>query len=96
MLNDETAVVPDIEADPRIPIEAYRPTFVRSLLMVPVCSPEPVAAIGAYWSKPRRPRDHEVQRLEDLARLTATAVTRIGLRDAPWAPNFSERRVEPA
>jgi GAF domain-containing protein len=96
MLNDETAIVPDIEADDRIPIEAYRPTFVRSLLMVPVGSPEPVAAIGAYWSKRRRPGDDEVQRLEELARLTATAVTRIGLRNAPWAPNFGERRATPA
>ena len=96
MLNDETAIVPDIESDPRIPIEAYRPTFVRSLLMAPVGSPEPMAAIGAYWSKTRRPRDDEVERLEELARLTARAVERIGLRDAPWAPTFSERHAEPA
>ena len=96
MLNDATAVVPDIETDPRIPIEAYRPTFVRSLLMVPVGSPEPSAAIGAYWSKPRRPRDDEVGRLEELAHRTAAAVARIGLRDAPWSPNFAERRAESA
>jgi GAF domain-containing protein len=91
MLNDETAVVPDIESDPRIPIEAYRPTFVRSLLMVPVGSPTPVAAIGAYWSKVRYPLAGEVTRLEDLAEMTASAVRRIGLRDAPWAPNFALR-----
>ena len=64
--------------------------------MVPVGSPEPKAAIGAYWSKPRRPRDNEVERLEDLADITTTAVTRIGLRDAPWAPNFDRRTAEPA
>ncbi|HYJ70097.1 MAG TPA: GAF domain-containing protein [Nocardioidaceae bacterium] len=91
MLNDETAVVRDIEADPRIPIEAYRPTFVRSLIMVPVGSPTPVAAIGAYWSKVRQPSAGEVTRLEDLAEMTASAVRRIGLRDAPWAPNFALR-----
>ena len=96
MLNDSTAIVPDIEDDDRIPIEAYRPTFVRSLIMVPVGSPEPTATIGAYWSKPRRPRDNEVERLEDLAGITTTAVTRIGLRDAPWAPNFDRRTAEPA
>lgn len=96
MVNDSTAIVPDIEDDDRIPIEAYRPTFVRSLIMVPVGSPEPKAAIGAYWSKPRRPRDDEVERLEDLAGMTTTAVTRIGLRDAPWAPNFDRRTAKPA
>src|ERR687895_713041 len=68
MLNDQTAIVPDIEVDPRIPLDAYRPTFVRSLLTVPVGSPTPIAAVGAYWSKARRATDVEVGRLEDLAR----------------------------
>jgi GAF domain-containing protein len=88
MLNDATAIVPDIESDQRIPLDAYRPTFVRSLVMVPVGSPEPVAAIGAYWSSVRRHAEREVAALEDLARLTGTAVERVGIRDAPWAPNF--------
>lgn len=92
MLNDATAVVPDIEADDRIPLAAYRPTFVRSLAMVPVGSPTPVAAIGAYWSVPRTPHADEVARLEALATATATAISRIGLADAPWAPSFSLRR----
>src|SRR5690349_9344466 len=42
------AVIPDIFQDPRIPLETYRPTFVRSLAMVPVGSAALVAAIGAY------------------------------------------------
>jgi GAF domain-containing protein len=89
MLNGQTAIVPDIEADPRIPIEAYRPTFVRSLVMVPAGTPTPAAAVGAYWSKVRKPTETEVARLEELGRLTGDAVERIGLRDAPWAPNFA-------
>jgi GAF domain-containing protein len=88
MLNAATAVVPDIEVDPRIPLEAYRPTFVRSLAMAPVGSPDPVAAIGAYWSVPRPPLQDEVARLEALAAATAAAIGRIGLDDAPWAPSF--------
>ncbi|GAA1592945.1 hypothetical protein GCM10009789_53730 [Kribbella sancticallisti] len=87
MLHDETAIVPDIETDPRIPIEAYRTTFVRSLVMVPVGSP-PVAAIGAYWSRTGTPPADRVATLEHLAQLTAEAVTRVGFNDAPWAPNF--------
>jgi len=91
MLNVATAIVPDIEADPRIPLEAYRPTFVRSLAMVPVGSPTPVAAIGAYWSVPRTPHPDEVDRLEALAAATAAAIDRVGLDDAPWAPTFGLR-----
>jgi hypothetical protein len=88
MLNVATAIVPDIEADPRIPLAAYRPTFVRSLVMVPVGVPEPSAAIGAYWSVPRTPTPAEVGNLEALAAATADAIGRIGLSDAPWAPRF--------
>ena len=89
MLHDETAVVPDISVDSRIPIEAYLPTFVRSLLMVPVGSPTPVAAIGAYWSRRYRATPDEIASLEDLAAQTADAIRRVGLDDAPWAPTFS-------
>lgn len=91
MLHDETAVVPDISVDDRIPLEAYLPTFVRSLLMVPVGSPTPVAAIGAYWSRRYRATPEEIVSLEDLAAQTATAIQRIGLDNAPWAPTFSRR-----
>jgi GAF domain-containing protein len=93
MLNDETAIVPDIEYDDRIPIEVYRPTFVRSLVMVPVRTPEPAAAIGAYWSVPRTPLPDEVNRLEALAAETGVAIARIGLADAPWAPNFAVKEA---
>ncbi|HVY79541.1 MAG TPA: GAF domain-containing protein, partial [Steroidobacteraceae bacterium] len=34
MLNRQPAVVEDIYADDRIPHDAYRPTFVKSLVMV--------------------------------------------------------------
>ena len=87
MLNDETAVVPDISVDDRIPLAAYRPTFVRSLVMVPVGSP-PVAAIGAYWSRVYEATPEQIADLESLASRTASAIQRIGLDDAPWAPTF--------
>lgn len=88
MLHNGTAVVPDISTDPRIPLAAYRPTFVRSLVMVPVRAPEPVAAIGAYWSSARVPQPEEIAALEALAAAAGEAVTRVGTDDAPWAPNF--------
>src|SRR5688572_21632047 len=36
MLHRQPAVIPDIYADDRIPHEAYRPTFIKSLAMVPI------------------------------------------------------------
>jgi len=89
MLHDESAVVPDISVDSRIPLEAYLPTFVRSLVMVPVGSPAPVAAIGAYWSRHHEATTTEIAGLEALAEQAASAIRRIGLDDAPWAPTFS-------
>ena len=90
MLHGTTAVVPDIEVDPRIPLEAYRPTFVRSLAMTPVGTPGPMAAIGAYWSVARTPRPEELAALSALAAATADAIARIGFDDAPWAPRFGQ------
>jgi GAF domain-containing protein len=90
MLHDETAVVPDIHADERIPLAAYLPTFVRSLVMVPVGSPAPAAAIGAYWSRSHRATKRQIHDLQHLAALTARAIDRIGLADAPWAPTFTK------
>ena len=88
MLHHEPAVVPDVEADERIPIEAYRPTFVRSLAMVPVGQDEPAAAIGVYWGAHRTLDDGQLAKLEAVADDAAIALHRIGLGDAPWAPTF--------
>jgi GAF domain len=100
MLNNEAAVVPDIERDERIPLAAYRPTFVRSLVMVPINRTRPVGAIGAYWSWTGLDSEKPRLALEELARASADAIDRVGLADAPWAPNFSvpgasTRRQEP-
>jgi len=56
MLNGKTAVIPDIYLDPRIPHDAYRPTFVKSLVMTPVRPSDLVAAIGPYWAEERTPK----------------------------------------
>jgi len=41
MLNKTHAIIPDIYQDQRIPHEAYRPTFVKSLVMVPIRKEDP-------------------------------------------------------
>lgn len=79
MLNNQAAVIPDIYLDPRIPHDAYRPTFVKSLVMTPVGRDEPVAAIGAYWSYERTPEPEEIEALSAVARATATAFENVRL-----------------
>ncbi|MET0981377.1 MAG: PAS domain S-box protein [Telluria sp.] len=76
MLNRETAVIPDVYADGRIPHDVYRATFVRSLIMVPVGRGDALAAIGAYWSSVRMPGTEEVALLQSLARAAGSALQR--------------------
>lgn len=94
MLNRQTAVIPDIYVDERIPHDAYRPTFVNSLVMVPVGVDRPCAAIGAYWATKLSPDRETVTLLEALARSTATALANASLYEAlERAKNELEDRV---
>jgi signal transduction histidine kinase len=70
----ETVVIPDIEIDPRVPLDAYRTTFVKSMVMVPIGRPEASAALGAYWSEVARPSENEIALLEAIARIASTAL----------------------
>jgi signal transduction histidine kinase/ActR/RegA family two-component response regulator len=79
MLQGKPAVIEDIYADARIPAAAYRPTFVKSLVMVPVRSADPIAAIGNYWATQRLPTDEEVHLLQTLANSTSVALENAGL-----------------
>ncbi len=74
MLNRKTAVIPDIYADERIPHEAYRPTFVKSLVMVPIRTLAPIGAIGNYWAQPHQATADEVRLLQALADSTSIAM----------------------
>lgn len=76
MLNGETAALPDIYQDPRIPQDAYRPTFVKSLVMAPVDREAPVAAIGAYWKDKKAFTEREIRAVETLAACVAEAIRR--------------------
>ncbi|MBI1216751.1 MAG: GAF domain-containing protein [Alphaproteobacteria bacterium] len=79
MLNAQPAVIEDIYVDERIPAEAYRPTFVKSLVMVPIRAQDPVGAIGNYWSAKRPPLAEEVAVLQALANVTAVTMQNIEL-----------------
>lgn len=77
MLHRQSVAIEDIYQDPRIPQDAYRPTFVKSLLMVPVRQDDPIAAIGNYWATPRMPTEDEVALLQALADTTAVALDNV-------------------
>lgn len=80
MLNRAAAVVPDIYRDPRIPHDAYRPTFVKSLVMVPIRTLDPIGAIGSYWARERQPTQKEVELLQALADSTSVAMEMVRVR----------------
>lgn len=82
MMHRQTVAVSDIRADNRIPQEAYRPTFVRSLLMVPIRVKSPVGAIGAYWAGLHEASPEEIQTIERLAEAAGQAVVQLSEVDA--------------
>ena len=81
MLNNKAAVIEDVFADNRIPHAAYQPTFVKSLVMVPIRTADPLGAVGAYWATKRKPTDEEVRLLQALADTTAVALENVRLID---------------
>ncbi len=72
--NRQTVVIPDVYVDSRIPLTAYASTFVKSLLMVPIRTEDPVGAVGAYWAEHRTATPRDVAVLESLAGFAAVAV----------------------
>ena len=88
MINRQSAIIGDIYADDRIPVEAYRPTFVKSLVMVPIRTVEPIGAIGNYWAQQHHPTAEEVLLLQSLADITSVSIENI------YVYNELEERVK--
>ncbi len=91
-------VIPDIMLDDRVPHDAYKPTFVRSLVMVPIRSMDPVGAIGAYWASIHRPDAETVHWLQALADATSAGIEAVRAtteaealaKDSGWTAPSSE------
>jgi signal transduction histidine kinase len=88
MLHRQSVAIEDIFADARIPIDAYRPTFVKSLVMVPIRTMAPVGAIGNYWAHQHRASAEEVALLAALADSTSVAMENVEVYTT------LERRIE--
>jgi signal transduction histidine kinase len=96
MTHRETVAIPDVYLDARVPQNAYRQTFVRSMLMVPIGREDPVAAIGAYWSEAGQPSANEIALLEVLARAASTALEngRLLASLEEWSLELEQRVVD--
>lgn len=79
MLNGRSTIVPDIYQDSRIPHAAYQPTFVRSLVMVPIRTAAPIGAIGNYWAAHHECTPEELLLLEMLANTTSVAMENVSV-----------------
>ena len=77
MNHRQAAVIEDIYADARFPHDAYRPTFVKSLVMVPIRVRQPLGAIGNYWAHRHAPTAEEVKLLQALADTTSVALENV-------------------
>ncbi|HWM66332.1 MAG TPA: ATP-binding protein [Steroidobacteraceae bacterium] len=89
MLNRQPAVIKDVYQDARIAQEAYRPTFVKSLVMMPIRTLAPIGAIGVYWARPHRATGEEVELLQALADSTSVAIESVEL-----VSNLEQRMTE--
>ena len=79
MLNRKPAIIQNIFEDPRVPVDAYRPTFVKSLAMMPIRTRQPVGAIGIYWARSHLASPGEVRLLQALADSTSIAIENVTL-----------------
>lgn len=79
MNHRESVVIPDIYLDDRIPIDAYRVTFVKSLVMVPIRQASPIGAVGIYWDHEYEATPQEVALAQALADTTAVALENVEL-----------------
>jgi signal transduction histidine kinase len=79
MLNARPVAIEDIYSDSRIPADAYRPTFVKSLVLVPIRTANPIGAIGNYWARQRQPTAAEIKLLQALADSTSIAMANVQL-----------------
>lgn len=81
MEHAQPVVIDNIYKDARIPQDAYRPTFVKSLAMVPIRRKSPVGAIGNYWANHQVPSDEIISVLQALADTTSVAIENVRLYD---------------
>ncbi|HWI08141.1 MAG TPA: sensor domain-containing diguanylate cyclase [Solirubrobacteraceae bacterium] len=90
MLHREPIVVEDVYADDRVPQAAYRRTFVKSLLSVPIRTYDPIGAIGVYWADQHAATSEEIALVRALAGSAAVVLERSRLTQEVERRRMSE------
>ena len=68
MTHRQQVVIPDIRTEPRVPLQLYLATFIRSLAMTPVeRNGEAIGAIGVYWATYHHATEPELIALRAIA-----------------------------
>jgi hypothetical protein len=75
----QTVIIPDIFKDSRIRLNLYKPTFVKSLAMVPIKTDDPIGAIGVYWKNYYEISNNNLELIQSLADTTAIAIQNVQL-----------------
>lgn len=91
MMQGRSVAIRNIYDDDRIPHDAYRPTFVKSLAMAPVRKEDPIAAMGAYWADEREVTCEELDLLQTMADAAALAIANVQLQNNENGLNLVER-----
>lgn len=94
MIHGEVVTIRDIYQDARIPHDAYRPTFVKSLCMTPIRPEDSIGAIGTYWSSEHTPTANDIKILKTLANSTAVALQNLELRHTIMKQDFKSKELE--
>lgn len=79
MIHKIPVLIKDIYNDTRIPIDVYRSTFVKSLVMVPIRASDPIGVIGNYWSNSYEITQDELEILQTLAETVSVAMENVTL-----------------
>ncbi len=72
-------ILDDPEADPRVPSDHYRGTFVRALCVMPIGRTQPLGAVGCYWAEPGRRAPGALELAQALADAAAVGLANLDL-----------------
>ncbi|MBI4854582.1 MAG: GHKL domain-containing protein [Acidobacteria bacterium] len=77
IINRSSTVIEDVYKDERIKKDLYKNTFVRSLLVIPVKTINPIGAIICYWANYHKPTIEKIKIIQALADITAITIENI-------------------
>jgi signal transduction histidine kinase len=74
MIEHQAISIEDIYVDSRVPIEVYRPTYVKSLAVMPITAKHYSSVVGVYWAHQHQATTDELNLLQSLAAMADLAL----------------------